>query len=311
MIAMPDAPTGKARVFRIAVFASLLVHLLAIVFAFFVDDGMRRFVASRTPAPLARKRIDEIVTISSALRFEKRARPVPASRRREGTPPARSQHVVAPQRPIAQRALPSVAAPERPSYVSPSLLEHELANVAPASARPDRSTQEPAVTPERRTPPFSAPPDSVAPAFSQERLAQIDRDLAKTIAQVRSRVDPMRTIAHETPAAPVRYRVQMKGKSASLHHGQGTYVPIKSWHAGGFDYYYVTYEYVYPDGTYETGSVPWPIHFRPASDPFANDRLDLLARTPLPLPPTDFVPPGTLGKALRVYFPNLRFSDAD
>jgi len=211
MITMPDAPTGSARAFRIAVVASLMVHLLAIVLALIVGEELR------TPASLARKRPDEIVTLSSAFRFEKRAKPAPAPHRRDGARIARSQHVVVPQPPIAR----------------------------------------------------------------------------------------------ETPVAPARYRLQMKGKSGSLHHGQGTYTPTKSWHAGNLDYYYVTYEYVYPDGTYEMGRVPWPIHFRPASDPFANDRLDLLARTPLPSPPTGYVPPGTLGKALRVYFPNLRFSDAN
>lgn len=294
MITMPDAPTASARAFRIAVVASILVHLLAIEFALTVDDGLRHFVGIRTPTHLARKRPDEIVTISSALRFEKRARPAPMPRRRAS----------------AQPTLPPVATPVKPSYVAPSLLRRELANVAKASAR--TSTAHPATAVKAAHPATPhAPSRPVAPAFSRERLAQIDRDLSKTIAQARSHVDPMRAIAHETPAAPVRYRVQMEGKFGSLRHGQGTYSPIKSWHADGLDYYYVTYEYVYPNGTYESGSVPWPIHFRPANDPFANDRLDLLARTPLPSPPSDYVPPGTLGKALRVYFPNLRFSDAN
>ena len=293
MSTMPDTPTGSPRAFRIAVVASLLVHLIAIVFALAVNDGLHRFAGFRAPVHLARKRPDEVVTISSAIRFEKRARPVPE-----------------PQRPIARRALPPVVAPQKPAYAAPALLRHELAKVARASAPPLR------VAPPVRAPPVTRPEPTrpiapIAPMLTQERLAQIDRDLAKTVAQVRAYVDPMRTVVRERPAAPVHYRVQMEGKSGSLHRGQGTYSPIKAWHADGLDFYYVTYEYVYPDGTYETGSVPWPIHFRPAKDPFANDRLDLLARTPLPSPPNDYVPPGTLGKALRVYFPNLRFSDAN
>ena len=208
MITVPDAPTGSARALRIAVVASVVVHLLALVFALGV----------RTPTSLARKRPDEIVTVS-AIRFEKRARLTPAPR--------------------------LVVSPER------------------------------------------------------------------SIARARAHVDPMHAIAHETPAAPAHDRLQMKGKAGSLRYGQGTYSPVKSWHADGLDYYYVAYEYVYPNGTYETGSVPWPIHFPPANDPFAHDRLDLLARTPLPAPPSAYLPPGTLGRALRVYFPNLRFSDAN
>lgn len=321
MITMPDAPIGSARAFRIAVVASILVHLLAIVCALIVDDGLRRFASVRTPAHLARKRPDEIVTISSAIRFEKRARPAPVPRRRTGAQPARLQRRRSPQRPLVQHALPAVA-PEKPTYVAPSFLRRELANVAPTGAAPDRRATKHHVAQKLAVPPTTvaetsrpisphAPSRPIAPAFSRERLAQIDRDLAKTIAQARSHADPMRALAHETPAAPVHYRVQMEGKFGSLRHGQGTYSPIKSWHADGWDYYYVTYEYVYPNGTYESGSVPWPIHFRPAADPFANDRLDLLARTPLPPPPSDYVPPGTLGKALRVYFPNLRFSDAN
>ena len=217
MTAMPDAPPGRGRALQIAIAASLLVHLLAIAFV-------------RAPAHLARKYSDEIVTISPAIRFEKRARP-------------------------ARRA--------------PSLLRRVLANGETASAAPDRT------------------------------------------AKAGSQNDSMRTLPYETPVAPRHDRLQTKGKSGVLRHGQGTYSPTKSWHADGLDYYYVTYEYVYPNGTYETGRVPWPIHFAPARDPFANERLDLLARTPLPAPPSDYVPPGTLGKALRVYFPKLRFSDAN
>ena len=217
MITMPDAPIGRARAFWIAVVASLLVHLIAIAFV-------------RAPAHLARKYRDEIVRISPAIRFEKRARAA------------------------------------RPA---PSSLRRELAKVETASGAPDRTTK----------------------AGTQN--------------------DSKRTLPHETSVAPAHDRLQMEGKSGSLRHGQGTYSPTKSWHADGLDYYYVTYEYVYPNGTYESGRVPWPIHFPPARDPFANDRLDLRARTPLPAPPSDYVPPGTLGKALRVYFPKLRFSDAN
>jgi hypothetical protein len=251
---------------------------------------------------------DEIVTISSSLHVEKRAKPVP--------PVARASQ---PRQPRAADVLRQVAAAPRPIVVreaatpAPSRSHHELAKPATFA------TSQPTVTKKARTitrTPAAAPHAAAAARtatasrpgkLSDAQLAQIERDLAKTIAQSRAQTDPLRNVKPEPPAAPKAYRMQMHGVFGSLHRGQGQYFPVRGWRAGGLDWYYVSYEFTYADGTYETGEVPWPIHFTPGGDPFVNHFADVQ----LPQPPPGYVPPGTLGKALRAYFPNLVFSNSD
>ena len=63
------------------------------------------------------------------------------------------------------------------------------------------------------------------------------------------------------------------------------------------------------DGTSESGSVPWPIHFSPERDPFTHPEIGALHNTPLPPPPPGYVPPPDLGKALRSFFPGYAFNN--
>jgi len=306
MITTSAAPT-RNRGLRIALVASLVVHVVLAILLLLANDGLRRIVVPHD-RPFVRKPVDEIVTISSALRIEKRARPAPATRPRP---------VVALRRPPAPKAVAHPPRPEvaLPAYRHPPAARHELVKPvvrAPAAPpRTQRATSPPGrdVATLQRTPATHPVPPAHA-AFSQARLAQIERDLAQTIVQARTRVDPVRMTSHKPPAAPKHYRVQMQGRFGTLRHGEGTYSPIKAWRANGLDYYYVSYEFVYADGTYESGSVPWPIHFSPGADPFASDDTRLLGHTPLPAPPAGYLPLGTLGKALRSYFPNLRFADS-
>lgn len=113
-------------------------------------------------------------------------------------------------------------------------------------------------------------------------------------------------IASRLPAL-ARFDAEMRGRRALLRRGQGYYAPVASWHVGGARYYRVAYAFVYADGTYESGLVPWPVTFPAGSDPFA--RGVGRATVALPAPPPDYLPPGTLGKALRAYFPHLSFED--
>lgn len=334
MITTSEAPTGSDRALRVAILASVLVHLIAVLLALLANDGLQRLLAPGAAVRLPRKPQDEIVTISSAIRFERRPRPAPGQRRIPTHPPARPQvavrpaaasRPVVPQVPRELREPPRAATVVEPTYAPPALLRHELAKTAPhAPAQAVRTAKSEASRPATSsggrpsqvalgsgTRP--ARPQRAAPhvAFSREQLAQIERDLARTIAQARANANPIRNIPREPPAAPKHYRIQMEGKFASLRRGQGTYSPIKAWRANGLDYYYVSYEFLWADGTYESGTVPWPIHFEPGVDPFARDDPSLVGRTPLPPPPPDYMPPGTLGKALRSYFPRLRFSDRD
>jgi len=106
-----------------------------------------------------------------------------------------------------------------------------------------------------------------------------------------------------------RFDLAMRGRLARLRRGQGTYAPLASWLVRGKRYYRVAYAFVEPDGSYESGIVPWLVAFAPGEDPFEGVPGRPRAITALPAPPPDYVPPGTLGKALRAYFPDLRFDD--
>jgi hypothetical protein len=116
---------------------------------------------------------------------------------------------------------------------------------------------------------------------------------------------------HDPSRVPQRMQFAMSGLRAKMVRGQGIYFPTRGWRQDGEDYYDASYEFVYPDGTDEKGVVPWPIHFDPSADPFFSSDPKALSKTPLPGPPPGYVPPGDLGKALRAYFPNLRFEDQD
>jgi len=106
-----------------------------------------------------------------------------------------------------------------------------------------------------------------------------------------------------------RFDLTLRGRRARLRRGQGTYAPVASWLERGKRYYRVAYAFVEPDGSYESGIVPWPVTFAPGEDPFIGVPGRPRALTALPPPPPGYMPPGTLGKALRAYFPDLRFED--
>ena len=162
-----------------------------------------------------------------------------------------------------------------------------IARVAGAAGRPIL----------RRPVRFAKPPQRVAAL--QRAFARMLQGSPGDVVQV----------SKDPAAAPKRYQLQLRGKLGHLHRGEGIYYPIRGWRAGSLDYYYVAYEYTYPDGRIESGNVPWPIHFAPDIDPFVSADPALLERTRLPAPPPGFVPPGDLGKALRAYFPAMQFED--
>jgi hypothetical protein len=314
------------QILRVAIAASLLVHVVLGLIFVLTEHELARLLHVDRPHVRATPPSDEIVTISSALHIEKRARPIPvqASARSAARRPHTAQHRRA--APVSQQvAVAPQAAAEPYAQRAPSQLRHELASETNAT------TSQPAITRKARTrtPTPTAPPQAPSPEkavarveraaaaarparashsnkLSDAQLAQIEHDLAKTIAQSRAQTDPLR-VKPEPPAAPKSYRLQMHGVFGNLHRGQGQYYPIRGWHAGGLDWYYVSYEFTYADGTYETGNVPWPIHFSPGGDPFVNGYTNIQ----LPPPPPGFVPSGTLGKALRAYFPNLVFSNSN
>ena len=314
------------RILRVTVIVSLVLHVILALLAFWaVGVATKLFPVPHLTPP---KEKDEIVTISSAERVAKKAVPVPVVR--PAHPPPRPPQ---PRSVPVQALIPHPLQQPKAELPLPSRALHELAKQAPrAPANPPQTVREKTITDEPSAPPRTPPPQTPPPEkrvaraenlppsspqrasnpsrFSEQQLAQINRDLSRTIAQARSANNPLR-VSNQIPASSMkRYRVQMLGAVGPMRNGQGYYYPIRAWRAGGLDFYYVSYEFTYPDGTYETGGVPWPISFPPSQDPFFNPVIGARSDTPLPGPPPGYVPPANLGKALRSYFPGMSFGDA-
>jgi hypothetical protein len=150
-------------------------------------------------------------------------------------------------------------------------------------------------------------PFGFARAAAAPQQTAVQRAFADAMARhFGSKADP-----RDPARVPDRIRLAMDGLRAKLKRGQGIYYPIRGWRQDGLDYYDAAYEFIYPDGSDERGTVPWPIHFPPDADPFFSADPLALSKTPLPGPPAGYVPPGDLGKALRAYFPSLHFEDSD
>jgi len=285
-----------------------VVHAVLVVLVLLAGSQLGHLLERVVPSPVpTRPPQDEIITISSAARIAPKPNPV------RPAPPQRVVQGHPPPQPAPQRVAVHPETVAQPTYQPPPLLRHEL-------SRPDaRAPRQPPVTrtaspqPRQIAYQHAAPnpfPQRKAPQLTREQIAKMDEDFAKAIAQTRSMVNPLK-VNPDPAAAPKRYRMQMAGLFGHLRHGEGIYYPIRGWRSGGLDYYYVAYEFTYPDGRFESGNVPWPIHFAPSGDPFVSADVGMLQRTPLPPPPPGFVPPGDLGKALRYYFPNMQFEEAD
>jgi hypothetical protein len=310
MITTSDEPGSGSRIVRIAIVASVLVHATVLALALLANAELERLLARVVPVPVPTPpQTDEIITISSATRYALRPTPVAPAKPQQTAP----KQPVNPQ-PVQPPAQAHPAVVERPAYGAPALLRHELAKQddrAPsqpktsttAPPRPDQPGQLAFTQPSRPSQPHQG-----LPHFTRTQLQQLQNDFQKTILQTRSDVNPLK-VSPDPAAAPKRYRIQLEGLFGHMRHGEGIYFPVKGWRSGGLDYYYVSYEFTYADGTFEKGDVPWPIHFAPDADPFVSQDASLLRHTPLPGPPAGFVPPGDLGKALRGFFPDLHFED--
>jgi len=270
MIAVDNRRRAR-RMLQVAFLLSLLIH--------FGGAAVLGILSARLPhsqGALARPRETEaFVTLSQALTIDKRPRPVPR-------PPSHSHprsrpvmRPVAPPRAVAQRLPAPVLHAIIPRPNAPVVHVPKVERVA-ASA-----------------------------GMTQEQLARLNQDFARAITASHGANDPLR-VATRVPTAVKSYHLQFQGRISDLRVGQGILTPIKKWFADGYTFYYVTYEIVWPDGTYESGAVPWPIRYLPSQDPFASGIPG--QRIPLPAPlPGWALPSGIhLGKALREYFPAYR-----
>jgi hypothetical protein len=227
---------------------TLLSILLHVVFVSLVAGAiLRAYVSVKQP-----QQEPVMVSISSAMRIEPRARPVPANhpmeRPQPQPKPVPQQQQPQPQQ--QQRPRPELSKPARVAYVQPK----EQTQRTLTAAQIDAQTR----------------------AFS------------RTIAQARAASDPVAGAANSNlaPAAPKRYRLNIQGDYGPAQ-PEGVLTPLRRWIDGPYVYYYVRYDVEYADGTTETGNVPWPIRFPVDEDPFARG----IRRMPLPGPLPGYVLP--------------------
>jgi hypothetical protein len=282
------------RFLLLAILLSVAFHLLLALLWLLGAPRFARLHLFPTPQPT-----EQFVTISSAVRIEHRAVPQPQARR-AARPPA--------PRPVPKRERIAVQKAEMPIRV-----RHELAAVKPAAhPAPPESTSPPQPTPkpaQRRSTPAPRKVAQIAEAqveppkqsaLSSEKLAQLDQEFERAIAQAKSAGNPL-NVKPEPPAATKRYRTQMVGVDGRLSGFEGLCDPIKSWEAEGWDYYFVACNVAFDDGRLERQGVPWPVRFRPEADPFAGTGA---RNVPLagPLPGWRPGPNDVIAPELRRYF---------
>jgi hypothetical protein len=317
MITRTERPYQSNRIFRIALVVSLLVHLVLGFLVYESNADLRRVIARLDVRPTPQP--DEVVSLSTALKIERRAKPKPQS------------HVVRvavrrPQRPTPQRlphpqSVPVAVAVTRPVVVkrpvppAPSRALHEIAKLAPhAAPQPPKTIRETVATTTPTAPPATPKTEKVVASlehpsavtaperpthptraaksaqFSQAQLAQIQRDLAKTIVQARVENNPLSNVSRPVTvaAATRRYSVDFAALSGDMREAQGLCDPIRSWHADGWDYYYAMCTVQEPDGTTSRKPMPWPVRWRPRNDPWGG--YYRIATGPMPLPPPGWHP---------------------
>jgi outer membrane biosynthesis protein TonB len=311
MITVPDGETPrKWRTLEIGLVASMLVHLLLALFYFKGEEILAKLhVPIAIPHPQATQ---EVVTTSSAITLEKRARPKPVPV--PAQPKAQQPQPRSPQSPPNPATVAQEHQLEAPSLPEPSKQRNEISKQAPSAPPiPPKTQAERQVTDTPSAPPTHAP-NTPAPEsrialeqrakiqqraaraqlprnpsnpsqLSQEQIARIQSDLSRTIAQARSDTNPLR-VPPQAATAPKHYGIQMLGVAGDLRGYQGICDPTREmWEANGFDYYYVSCNVQLANGNLERQPMPWPIHFRPNQDPFNGSMSQSqIQRMPVPGP---------------------------
>ena len=198
--------------------------------------------------------VEKITMTSSAIRLERRPKPQRPSLVR---PPTQQPE----PRPVT-RPLPEQAPHRELARITP----RAPVSIPRASERHGPQTQ----------------------SFSQQ-LQQQQQQFTQTIAKLRDQNNPVVGAAKpvSTPGSIKRYTYDFSGGIGSPNIGQGILYPLQAWQQGPWDYYYVRYWVLYPDGTSETGTVPWPVRFPQAQDPIKLGWRSM----PLPGPEAGYVLP--------------------
>jgi hypothetical protein len=211
----------------------------------------------------AKRGADEKIKETTMITIEKRPLETPA--------PPQTPAPPVPQKTVQPVVKPVVQPPPQPQQAAPPA-QHEL-------------SKETANAPPQPT----APPK---PTTLQARLAADQQGFANTVSKLNAQnnVHAIPTIDPSTQGGTVKsYSFRVPGGHSSSE-GYGTITDTQSWHEHGLDCYYGRYEFTYPDGAEESGSIVWPFCYDPGSDPFKQGRHELL----FPFPVAGFrLPAGT------------------
>lgn len=136
-------------------------------------------------------------------------------------------------------------------------------------------------------------------SLGNAQLAAIDRDLGAAIASDRAAHDPLAGTTAAPDYTTKQYTDAEAFTTGELRHG-GLCDPEKDWTADGYDYYFVSCNVRFPDGTFVREAVPWPIRFPPNRDPF-NGTLGHQEPLAMPLPGWTLPSGEKVAKELREY----------
>jgi hypothetical protein len=308
MITRADpAPARRGRIVRLSLALSLVVHVLVLLAAFGTYDALERLRPHAVRPP---KHDDETVTISTAIRFEKRPQAA-LSHPSRAAAPAIAERPVPPEPNVAPPA--SVAAAPRPLVVKkqstppPPARQRELAKSDPhavpqSQAKPAQTAAPRLRESERQVAlaqhePLTNPEQHRAPgALSAAQIAQIQNDLAASIASDRAQANPLSNVTRPvTPSSTIRRFINIAGRHTTMRGAQGLCAPLQTWTDSGYIYFYVTCRTQRADGTVRNEAIPWPLRFRPSQVAYGpSGPAPPPGEIPLPLPGWKLPPPGTV-----------------
>ena len=130
--------------------------------------------------------------------------------------------------------------------------------------------------------PHAAPEPPRRQATLESRLERDQAQFAREVAALNKSNDPhaIPTIDPASQGSTMKsYAFQVPASLRGDEHGNGIITPTTSWHDHGLNCYYGRYEYTYPDGAEESGSIAWPFCYQPGADPFKEPP------HPMPFPP--------------------------
>ncbi len=283
MISRPPQE-NRARRRRLGAGGSLAVHILvALLFVLLAPLFPKTETETRSSSP-------EIVTITHRERHPKAAaQPPPAVAVHQPTKTVVVNKAAPPPVPHPKAAVPKPAvAPRVAQATAPPKTTHRSKKPAAVAAAP-------------RAAPVAQPGAAAHSSYSRSRIDQIEHDLAQSIAQQRSGINPIAVGTSEPTPAMKHYGPAIAAfdiGDARTHHGLCD--PIKDWVEDGYDYYYVACNVRFSDGTMQRESVPWPVRFLASNDPFSGTAGKDLPLA-MPLPGWKIAPGAYVSKELREY----------